>query len=279
MLSKVALENVLAPSWEGQSVLQLILRYSAECAIATLLVLLGYMTGLNLLVAFLLLLLVYSRDVVIFESHAHLIQYGSLKTTTEVAKVFHLPWLINTLVLIMVPFGLPTLVCLLNLGSWSDTVSSIVSISVSHNSGFLSFCDQFSLVDNVDSPDIFRTLTAQEEGAVFLLYITNSLTLIFGILIALGLFLRKSYRAALYKVLWFHNQENDLEKHNYAGLVFMGSLYPLGALGFFLEVFLTPASHGVSDYLLGPLITLFFASFVNQYLVLLAVNLKKWRPL
>lgn len=279
MLSKVVLENVLAPSWEGQSVLQLILRYSAECAIATLLVLLGYMTGLNLLVAFLLLLLVYSRDVVIFESHAHLIQYGSLKTTTEVAKVFHLPWLINTLVLIMVPFGLPTLVCLLNLGSWSDTVSSIVSISVSHNSGFLSFCDQFSLVDNVDYPAVFRTLTAQEQGAVFLLYISNGLTLIFGLLIALGLFLRKSYRAAFYKVLWFYNQETDLEKHNYAGLVFMSFLYPIFLVNIFLEVFLTPASHGVRGYLLLPLISLFLGSCVNLYIVMLAFNLKKWRPL
>lgn len=279
MLSKVALENVLAPSWEGQSVLQLILRYSAECAIATLLVLLGYMTGLNLLVAFLLLLLVYSRDVVIFESHAHLIQYGSLKTTTEGDKVFHLPCLINALVLIMVPFGLPTLVCLLNLGSWSDTVSSIVSISVSHNSAFLSFCDQFSLVDNVDYPAVFRTLTAQEQGAVFLLYISNGLTLLFGLLIALGLFLRKSYRAALYKVLWFYNQENDLEKHNYAGFVFMGSVYPLFVVVFFQEVFLPPASHDIRGYLLIPLISLFLGSCVNQYLVLLAVTLKKWRPL
>lgn len=266
MLSKVVLENVLAPSWEGQSVLQLILRYSAECAIATLLVLLGYMTGLNLLVAFLLLLLVYSRDVVIFESHAHLIQYGSLKTTTEVAKVFHLPCLINALVLIMVPFGLPTLVCLLNLGSWSDTVSSIVSISVSHNSAFLRLCEGFPLLGNVDHP------------AVFLLYITSFLTLIFGILIALGLFLRKSYRTALYKVAWFHNQESKLEKHNYAGIVFFCLGYP--CLVYAPLLTFQRASSGVLDYLSWSFANLVLSAFSIQLLILLlAPNLKKWRPL
>jgi len=276
MLSTI-FPHLLAPSWEKQSVPHLLLRYSCECAISTLLVVLSYMAGLNLLVTFLLLLLVYSRDVVIFETNAHLIVYGSLTTTTEVAKVFHLPFLINTIALIIIPLGLPTLICVLDLGGWNNTFSSIISVALSHNAAFLKLYENFPILGQANHPEAFGVINPSEQSAILLVYINNFFALISGLLVGLALLLRKSYRTALYKVAWFHNQESNLEKHNYAGIVFLCFLYPLLLVALSMTPFNPHAS--ITGYVWIPLMGLFLGSFVNQYLMMLSANLKKWRPL
>lgn len=273
MLSTI-FTNLLAFSWEKQSVPHLLLRYSCECAISTLLVVLSYMAGLNLLVTFLLLLLVYSRDVVIFETNAHLIVYGSLTKTTEVAKVFHLPFLINTIALIIIPLGLPTLICVLDLGGWNSTLSSIISVALSHNAAFLKLYENFPILGQANNPEAFGVINPSEQSAILLVYINNFFALISGLLVGLALLLRKSYRTALYKVAWFHNQENDLEKHNYAGIIFFSLLYPCGIASLSLLLYRTRAD--VLDYL-GMFI--FASSFFHYVLLLITPNLKKWRPL
>jgi len=235
-----------------------------ECAITSIIVIMAFIFGFNLILAFILPLIVYLRDVKIFKENSYILELCDTLDEDKANKIFHLPFFMNIFSLVIIPFLLPQLILFIDESSWSDLIRlSIVKI-VENNTFFLSpFIDPTFLSNQIS---VFG-MPLLKGSTTLVFFITIFAVFYFGLLIATIIAFDKKFRQIAISLAKFHIKNENRDKNYYSGMVLFGIAYPLFIIiSFFL---LRNQDIQITNLIIAEFSLLLLSSFVFQMLTFL----------